>query len=144
MTVGPLRTLLFASAANERHMQNALAAGADSVIFDLEDSVALSRKLSARSAVAAMASADRRCSLLVRINGLSTPYAYGDCVTAGESPVDGILVPKTESAADVRAVDWVVSSIRADRGAQTQPLHIFPIVETALGLENLREIAQAS
>ena len=94
-----LRTLLFAPATSPRHVEKALsgATGADGVILDIEDAVAASEKPKARLAVRAVLAArgtpERGPAAYVRVNGLTTPYAYEDlCAVAGPG-LFGIVLP---------------------------------------------------
>jgi citrate lyase subunit beta/citryl-CoA lyase len=77
----PLRTLLFAPGNHPRKVEKVFAAGADAVILDLEDAVAIEEKPATRAVVAAALRRGRRCLGYVRVNAIATNYCYGD-VTA--------------------------------------------------------------
>lgn len=93
-----IRSFLFSPADDERKLQKALASGADAVIFDLEDSVAVGRRQEARR-IAADNVGGRR-DVWVRINSLDTEEADFDLEAVIPAAPAGIVLPKTESAAD--------------------------------------------
>lgn len=148
MTV--LRTVLFAPATANRHVEKALsgATGTDGVILDLEDAIATAEKATARAAAASRL-ASRGASMrgprvYVRVNALTTPYAYDDlCAVAGPG-LDGIVLPKTESAAQLQTVDWLLCQLERARGLPQGSLDLMPILETAAGIAHLAEIAAAT
>jgi citrate lyase subunit beta/citryl-CoA lyase len=100
-----LRSLLFVPGDRPDRMEKALGLGADALILDLEDSVAPSRKAEAREAVIAfLARSDRPIPLLVRINPIDGPEPSEDLAALGGQRVDGLVLPKAEGAATVRAL----------------------------------------
>lgn len=101
-----LRSLLFVPGDRPERMEKALGLGADALILDLEDSVAPGGKDEARAAVAAFLARDRShgVAILVRINPLNSQFLADDiALLAGHRP-DGIMLPKAEGAASVRAL----------------------------------------
>lgn len=142
-----LRTLLFAPAIHARHVEKALAGSADGVILDLEDAVAVGEKPAAR--LAARRALDARLSgdgprVYVRVNGLTTPFAYDDLREVVGPGLDGIIVPKTESASQLATADWLLTQLERAAGLESGSVEIMPIVETAAGVTRLAEIASAS
>lgn len=100
-----LRSLLFVPGDRPDRMAKALRSGADALILDLEDAVAPSRKAEAREAVAAfLTSTDRIIPLLVRINPLTGGLAEADLEAVLPARPDGIMLPKAEGAASIRAL----------------------------------------
>jgi len=101
-----LRSLLFVPGDRPERMEKALGLGADALILDLEDSVALPRKEIARDAVAAFLGRprDHDVALLVRINPLDSDFAAEDITLLSACRADGIVLPKAEGAASVRAL----------------------------------------
>ena len=100
-----LRSLLFVPGDRPDRMAKALGAGADALILDLEDAVAPARKDAARDAVARfLAAADRRCRLLVRVNPLASGTIEADIAAIAAHRPDGIVLPKAEGAASLRAL----------------------------------------
>jgi malyl-CoA/(S)-citramalyl-CoA lyase len=124
------------------------ASAADVVNLDLEDSVAPADKAEARAAVIrAIDEIDWGTKTLsVRINGLDTPFWYRDVVDLleqGGERLDLIMIPKAGCAADLYAVDALVSAIEAAKGRQKR-IGFEAIIETAAGLSHVQEIAGAS
>ncbi|USI74429.1 HpcH/HpaI aldolase/citrate lyase family protein [Sphingomonas morindae] len=100
-----LRSLLFVPGDRPERFAKAEASGADAVILDLEDSVAPEAKAAAREAVAArLASASRPVPLLVRINPLDGPDSEADLAAIRSAEPDGLVLPKAEGAASIRAL----------------------------------------
>ena len=120
----------------------------DVIFLDLEDAVAPNEKEQARKyIIKALNEIDwGNKSMSVRINGLDTHYMYRDVVDvveqAGER-LDLIMIPKVGTAADVYAVDMMVTQIEAAKGYKKR-IGFEHIIETALGMQNVSEIAAAS
>lgn len=120
----------------------------DVVFLDLEDAVAPDEKEQARkNIIKALNEIDwGKKSMSVRINGLDTHYMYRDVVDvveqAGER-LDMIMLPKVGTAADVYAVDMMVTQIEDAKGFKKR-IGFEHIIETALGMQNVHEIAAAS
>ncbi len=137
------RSFLFAPGNHPRRVEKALTLGADAVILDLEDSVAAAEKPAARKPVAEALAAPRRCRGYARVNAASTPFCYGDLVEVVRQGVDGIVLPKVESAADLHAIDWLIASLEHERGIDVGSIDLMPIVETATGVQRVDRILQA-
>lgn len=156
------RSLLFAPANHARHAQSALNGAADGVILDLEDAVAVGEKpaarLAARELLASHAADDTGNGATsdaahtsphypiryVRINGLTTPYAYADLLAVVGPGLDGVVLPKAESATQIATLDWLLTQLEHERGLAPGATEIAPIIETAAGLAALPAIAAAS
>lgn len=99
-----LRSMLFVPADSEKKLQKSLKSPADALIFDLEDSVAASRKQQGREMcvehLAATRDISRNWKAFVRINPLGTPYALEDLAAVVTPGLDGILLPKLNSIQD--------------------------------------------
>jgi citrate lyase subunit beta/citryl-CoA lyase len=142
-----LRSLLFAPANHPRHVEKALAGAADGAILDLEDAVAVAEKPEARHA--ARRALDARGSAhgpraFVRINAMTTPFAYDDLRVIVGPGLDAVIVPKVESAAQIATVDWLLSQLERAANLPDRSVEIMPIIETAAGLTRMAEIATAS
>jgi citrate lyase subunit beta/citryl-CoA lyase len=126
--------------ANVRALEKARGIAADALILDLEDAVAPDAKASARdNVVKALAEGGYgKRELFVRINGLETPWGHSDTLAAANSKADVVLVPKVESAAQVRQVATIL-----DQAGAPASLNIWVMMETPLGVLNAAEIAQA-
>lgn len=144
----PNRCQLFGPGSRPALFEKMAASAADVINLDLEDSVAPSDKDSARAnIIAATHDVDwGGKTLSVRINGLDTPYWYRDVVDLLEQAsdrLDQIMIPKVGNAADIYAVDALVSSIEAAKG-RTKPIQFEVIIESAAGIAHVEEIAAAS
>lgn len=138
-----LRSLLFAPGNVPRRVEKALTLDADAVIVDLEDSVALSDKEATRKPVAEALARPRKPMGYVRVNAPSSPYCYGDLVATIHKAVDGVLLPKVESAADLHAIDWLLAALERERGIAEGSIDLIPQVETAAGVQRVDRIIQA-
>ena len=137
------RSFLFAPGNVARRVDKAFTLDADAVILDLEDSVALSDKASARKEVAAALGRKGRARVYVRVNAPATPFCYGDLVETVQPGIAGVLVPKIESAADLHAIDWLLAALERERGIAEGSLDLMPIIETAAGVQRIDRILQA-
>ena len=138
-----IRSFLFTPANVARRVEKALTLDADAVILDLEDSVAASDKAASRKHVVAALARPRRPLAYVRVNAPSTPYCYGDLVETVVKGLDGVVVPKIESAADLHAIDWLIANLERDRGMEEGSLDLMPQIETAAGVQRVDRILQA-
>jgi citrate lyase subunit beta/citryl-CoA lyase len=138
-----LRSLLFAPGNVPRRVEKALTLDADAVIVDLEDSVANSDKEATRKPVAEALSRPRKPRGYVRVNAPSSPYCYGDLAATIHQGVDGVLLPKVESAADLHAIDWLLAALERERGIAEASIDLIPQIETAAGLQRVDRIIQA-
>ncbi len=142
------RSTLAVPGSNPRFIEKAAASKADVIFFDLEDSVAPDRKDQARrDVIAALNDLDfGKKSVSVRINGLDSHFMYRDVVDlveqAGEK-LDLILVPKVGVAADIYALDMLLTQIETAKGVRNR-IGIEILIETPLGIANIHEIAAAS
>lgn len=138
-----IRSFLFTPANVPRRVEKSLTLAADAVILDLEDSVAPADKAASRKAVLAALAKQRHCLLYVRVNAPATPYCYGDLVETLAPGLDGVVVPKIESAADLHAIDWLMANLERERGIAEGSLDLMPQIETAAGVQRVERIVQA-
>ncbi len=144
----PNRCQLFGPGSNTKLFPKMAASAADVINLDLEDSVAPSDKDTARAnVIEALNTVDWGNKYMsVRINGLDTPYWYRDVVDVLEQAgdrLDQIMIPKVGCAADVYAVDALVTAIERAKG-RTKPISFEVIIESAAGLAHVEEIAASS
>ena len=145
MTVGgvlrPRRSVLYMPGANERALEKAKGIPADALILDLEDAVAPDAKDDARDRVcAAAASGDYGAKeIAIRINGLGTQWHDADLAAAAAAGPDAVLVPKVNSAEEVR--DLVAALERAGAPARTA---LWAMLETPVAVLHAEEIVTAS
>ena len=137
------RSYLFAPGNVPRRIEKALGLDADAVIVDLEDSVAASDKAVTRQPVAEAFSRQRRGRAYVRVNAASTDYCYADLHATLGKGVDGVFLPKVESAAELHAVDWLIANLERERGIAEGTLDLVPQIETATGMQRIDRILQA-
>ena len=137
------RSFLFAPGNVPRRIEKALTLAADAVIVDLEDSVATSDKVATRAPVAEALARPRRARGYVRVNAASTPLCYGDLVATVQKGIDGVFLPKVESAAELHAVDWLIANLERERGIPEGKLDLIAMIETAQGVQRIDRIVQA-
>jgi len=137
----PRRSVLYMPGSNARALEKARGLAADGLILDLEDAVAPDAKDEARRLVmAALATGGYgRREVLVRVNGLATPWFHADVAAAATSGADAILIPKVESADAVRQVAAIM-----DAAGAPAEMAIWCMMETPRGILAAQAIAQAS
>jgi len=128
--------------------EKAAQSDVDVIFLDLEDAVAPDEKVQARkNIIKALTEVDWNTKTMsVRINGLDTHYMYRDVVDILEQAgdrLDLIMIPKVGTAADVYAVDMLCTQVEDAMGL-TKRVGFEHIIETALGMQNVNEIAAAS
>jgi citrate lyase subunit beta/citryl-CoA lyase len=141
--IQPLRSFLFAPGNHARRVEKALTLDADAVILDLEDAVATAEKPATRETIAAALERPRRGLLYVRVNAVDTEFCYGDLVAIVRPGLNGVMLPKVESAAGLVTVDWLFAQLERDRGLPPGGIDLIPIIETARGLDRLGAILAA-
>lgn len=152
MAIAPRRVRLQRSelavpATSEHFFEKAARGQADVVFLDLEDAVAPSHKAQGRRlAIAAINDIDwGNKTVAVRVNGLDTEWGYRDITEVAENcpRLDLVLLPKAGGERDIQFVETLLSGIERATG-RTDPIGIEALVETALGLANVEEIARSS
>lgn len=134
-----IRSFLFVPGDSEKKMTKAQGAGADALIFDLEDSVAPANKAAARAATAAVLQGDRPCQFWVRINPLDSGLAEADLDAVLPARPDGIMLPKANGPEDVAAL-----SAMLDTADPEGRIMILPVAtETAIAPFRLGDYAGA-
>ena len=128
--------------------EKAAQSDVDVIFLDMEDAVAPDDKEQARkNIIEALNDIDWGTKTMsIRINGLDTHYMYRDVVDVVEqagSRLDLIMIPKVGTAADVYAIDMLVTQIENAKGLKKR-IGFEHIIETALGMQNVHEIASAS
>jgi citrate lyase subunit beta/citryl-CoA lyase len=140
------RTMMFLNAQKPSLIKDPYIYKPDSIMLDLEDAVAENQKDAARfSLYHALKTIDYRgCERVGRINGLDTPYWKEDirCSVAGGA--DTIRIPKTESAQDVKMVEWEVEKAEKEFGRPVGSTLIMAALESARGVMRALDICDAS
>jgi citrate lyase subunit beta/citryl-CoA lyase len=144
----PRRSCLSVPGSSPKMLSKAPGLGADMVFLDLEDSVAPLEKEAARdNVVKAINEQDwGETVLCVRVNDWDTKWTYRDVIHVVENAserLDELMLPKVQAAADVRALDLLLTQIEATTGREST-VGIEPQIETARGLINVEEICAAS
>jgi citrate lyase subunit beta/citryl-CoA lyase len=140
------RTMMYVPGNNPANIMGAHLYGADSIMFDLEDSVSIKEKDSARFLVHnALKTLDfGNTETVVRINGLDTPFGREDLEAIVRARPDVIRIPKTEKAQDVLEVESIISEIEEKAGIEVGTTKLMAAIESPLGVINAFEIAKSS
>jgi len=140
------RTMMYIPGNNPGMIIDGHIYGADSIMFDLEDSVSLQQKDAARFLVYnALRTVDYQgTERVVRVNGLDTPFGRDDFEAIVKAKPDIIRLPKTETPEDVRMADQLITEIEEREGIEKGSVKLMAAIESALGIINAYEIATAS
>ena len=138
-----IRSFLFTPGNHPRKVAKVFNASADAVILDLEDAVAIAEKVATRATVKAAMQQPRTCLGYIRVNSLDTGYCEKDIRAVVGPWLDGIVIPKVESAATLQTVDELIGNAERAAGMPVGSLDLMPIIETARGVEYATEIASA-
>ena len=140
------RSMLFVPGANAAMLSTSFVYRPDSIMFDLEDSVALREKDSARLLVyqALQHPMYKDIETIVRVNPLDTEFGPLDLQAVVRGGADGVRMPKTDSADDVKAMDAEITRIEKECGRAAGSTLMLAAIESAEGVLNAREIAKAS
>lgn len=140
------RTMMFVPGNNPGLIKDAGIFGVDSIMFDLEDAVNMNEKDSARYLVyEALQTFDYgNAELVVRINGLDTPFYENDIKAMVKAGIDVIRLPKTENADMIHELENLVEAAEKEFGREVGSTHLMAAIESAMGVVNAYEIASAS
>jgi citrate lyase subunit beta/citryl-CoA lyase len=141
MTIRPRRSVLYMPGSNSRALEKAKTLPADGVILDLEDAVAPDAKTDARKQVADAVKAGGFGSreVIIRTNGISTPWFSDDVDAAVASAPDAILVPKVETAQQLEAIGQRLLDTHSK-----QKIRVWAMIETPLAIFNIYDLARAA
>ena len=111
MQIKPLRSVLYMPGSNPRALEKAKTLPADAVVFDLEDAVAPDNKVEARkqACAAAQDGGYGRRQVVIRVNGMDTPWGRDDLAAALKAGPDAVLVPKISSGDEVVAISQAMT-----------------------------------
>lgn len=142
----PRRTFLYTPGDDLKKIQKASSLDADCVCLDIEDGVAYNRKEAARETIAgALSTLDfGRSERLVRINPVGSGLEYLDLEAVLPGRPDGIVIPKVHSAGQIAWADHQISAFEKNNNLPENSIKLIPIIETALGIVNLRDISSSS
>jgi citrate lyase subunit beta/citryl-CoA lyase len=138
MSIRPRRSVLYMPGSNARAIEKARTLPADAVILDLEDSVAPDAKAAARQQVvdAVKAGGFGAREVIVRVNGLDTPWHVDDVTAAAHAAPDAILVPKISTPQQLEAIGQRLLDMRTDLRTR-----IWAMIETPLAIFNILALA---
>lgn len=127
--------------SNGRAQEKAKTLPCDGIIFDLEDATAPDAKATARETVSASVKAGGYGGreLIIRVNGLDTPWGKEDVAAACKAAPDAVLLPKVETVEQIRALEALL-----DQNGAPAKTTIMCMMETPLGILRAQEIASAS
>lgn len=142
----PRRSLLFMPGDSLRKIQKAAGWEVDTIIMDMEDAVAQNRKEEARATIVeALATLDFGArERLVRVNHVSSGLPAAEIAATAAGRPDGYIVPKVEDPADLHAIDHFIAQAERSQQLPAGAMRLFAMIETAMGIMNLREIAAAT
>jgi citrate lyase subunit beta/citryl-CoA lyase len=142
-----LRSMMFVPGHNEKLIESAAKSTADALIFDLEDSVQPApNKLLARKRIVESVADPKfnRFHKFVRLNEIETEFFLQDVLQVTEANIDGFLLSKTNTKEDIQYLDNLLTSIERERNLEIGKFSIIPILESALSIVNINEIASSS
>ena len=137
------RCSMFVTPTNPRFIDKAWTRGGDVYILDIEDSIAPAEKERCRSLIReSIRKANKGGALIyVRVN---KPFVDADLPCSVWPGVDRIMLPKTESAAEMRHAHEIISRLEKERGVPAGTIELAPMIESALGAVNIHEILTAT
>lgn len=140
-TIRPRRSALYMPGSNARALEKAREIAADVLILDLEDAVAPEAKAAAREQVCAAVKAGGygRRELVIRVNGVGTPWFTDDLAAAAEAKPQAILIPKVSSSETLHEVGNLLNGLWADPA-----IAVWAMIETPLAILDAERIARAA
>ena len=137
------RCVMFVTPTNPRFIDKAWTRGGDVYILDIEDSIAPAEKARCRTLIRESIQKANKggASIYVRIN---KPFVDADLPYAVWPGVDRIMLPKTESADEVRHAHEIISRLEKERGIPPGSIELYPMIESTLGAVNIHEILTAT
>src|SRR5215218_7827803 len=144
----PRRSCMSVPGSSAKMLAKAPTRGADEIVIDLEDAVAVSAKAEARATVIAALAEPQwqgvHCS--VRVNAPRTPWCHEDIAAMASLPQGpaSIVVPKVESACDLAFVERLLDGVEAAAGLPVGRMRVQALIETAAGVSRVGSIAGSS
>ena len=138
------RSLIFVPGNNPRFLEKAKSLSADIVCFDLEDSVPDKEKKNARTLIKSALKKRNQysSSVFARTNSPDSNKIEADLKEIVQNGIDGIVIPKVNSAKEIKKIEKIISSLEKKR--KIRGIRLIPSIESALGVINCYEIASAS
>jgi citrate lyase subunit beta/citryl-CoA lyase len=141
MKFSPLRSALFVPGNRPDRVDKAVRTGADAVIIDLEDAVALNEKEAARSKVRDKILEHAERKIIVRVNSLDSPFFQGDLEEVVTDNLACLMIPKVDGAAHIREINENLLKVEKEKSMKPGALSILPLIESASAVQNIFEIA---
>lgn len=140
------RTMLYIPGNNPAMLQQGSVYGADGVLLDLEDAVALNQKDSARILVSHMLEyfSYEGCEVTVRVNHIDTPFGFEDLKQIVPLQPDAIRLPKVETLDEIKRIVAIIEEIEDEHNLPHDEMKVHVMIETALGVQNVYDIAKYS
>jgi len=135
-----MRTALFVPGSRPDRVDKAAKSGADAIIIDLEDAVALSEKAIARPKVREKILEHVNKEIIVRVNGLDSGFIQEDLEAVIVEGLGCIIVPKVEDKEHVREIHRLLLAVEKEKGMAPGAIAIIPLIESARAIENVFEI----
>ena len=137
MTIRPRRSVLYMPGSNARAIEKARTLDCDGIIIDLEDAVAPDAKEAARQhVVAALKDGFGGREVVVRVNGIDTPWSADDLTAMAAAAPDAILVPKITTPDQLEMIGARLLGLHAEHYVR-----VWAMIETPLAIFNIRELA---
>jgi citrate lyase subunit beta/citryl-CoA lyase len=140
--MNPLRSMIFTPGDRRDLIEKAIRSGADGVIVDLEDAVAIENKVEARASLANLPSS--HVPLYVRVNGPTTEFMWEDVVAAAQAGVAGIVLPKAEEPGLLKEISGAITAIEISSGHDRGSIGIMPLIESGLGVRQAYDMVVSS
>ncbi|MDE1726053.1 MAG: CoA ester lyase [Thaumarchaeota archaeon] len=139
-----LRSLLFVPGNNQRFLEKAKTLSADVICFDLEDSVPLEEKKSARNIIkgALQKRADYQAEIYVRTNSPVSGLIAEDLVAIVQKGINGIVVPKVNNISEIKKIEKIL--VNLERKRKLKPIELMASIESTEGVVNAYSIASSS
>ncbi|MDE1873409.1 MAG: CoA ester lyase [Thaumarchaeota archaeon] len=139
-----LRSLLFVPGNNQRFLEKAKTLSADVVCFDLEDSVPLEEKKSARNIIkgALEKRTDYQAEIYVRTNSPMSGLIGEDLAAIAQKGIDGIVIPKVNNASEIKKIEKTLANLEKKR--KLKPIELMASIESTEGVVNAYSIASSS
>jgi citrate lyase subunit beta/citryl-CoA lyase len=134
--------MLFAPANRPDLVRKALASGADAVLVDLEDSVPLDAKVTARDGLRHLPRTE--VPMYVRVNSAETGLLWEDVIAAGQAGADGVVVAKAEDPDLFRRIDGALTALELVAGRAPGSTHLIPLIESAIGVRQAYELCASA
>ncbi len=137
------RTMLYIPGNNPAMLQQGSVYGADGILLDLEDAVALNQKDAARILVSHMMQyvSYEGCEVTVRVNHIDTPFGLEDLKQMVPLQPDALRLPKVETVDEIKRIIDVIEEIENEHQLQHDQMKVHVMIETALGVQNVFDIA---